>query len=42
MIGVVDYDTGNIGSVLNMLKKVGAQAIASRTTVSKRSTTTDH
>lgn len=30
MIGVVDYDTGNIGSVLNMLKKVGAQAIASR------------
>lgn len=30
MIGVVDYDTGNIGSVLNMLKKVGAQAFASR------------
>lgn len=30
MIGVVDYDTGNIGSVLNMLKKVGAQAVVSR------------
>lgn len=30
MIAVVDYDTGNVGSVLNMLKKVGAQAVVSR------------
>ncbi|MBE7366267.1 imidazole glycerol phosphate synthase subunit HisH [Ramlibacter pallidus] len=30
MIGIVDYDTGNVGSVLNMLKKVGAQAVVSR------------
>jgi len=30
MIVVVDYDTGNIGSVLNMLKKVGAKAVVSR------------
>ncbi|HEX7892062.1 MAG TPA: imidazole glycerol phosphate synthase subunit HisH [Ramlibacter sp.] len=29
-IAVVDYDTGNVGSVLNMLKKVGAQAVVSR------------
>lgn len=30
MIVIVDYDTGNVGSVLNMLKKVGAQAQISR------------
>lgn len=30
MIAVVDYDTGNVGSVLNMLKKVGAQAVVTR------------
>jgi glutamine amidotransferase len=30
MIVVIDYDTGNIGSVLNMLKKVGAKAVVSR------------
>lgn len=30
MIAVVDYDTGNVGSVLNMLKKVGASAVLSR------------
>ena len=30
MIVVVDYDTGNVGSVLNMLKKVGAKAQVSR------------
>jgi glutamine amidotransferase len=30
MIVVVDYDTGNVGSVLNMLKKVGAKALVSR------------
>jgi glutamine amidotransferase len=30
MIAVVDYDTGNVGSVLNMLKKVGAKAQVSR------------
>ncbi|MDD3334861.1 MAG: imidazole glycerol phosphate synthase subunit HisH [Eubacteriales bacterium] len=28
MIGVLDYGIGNIGSILNMLKKVGAQACA--------------
>lgn len=28
MIGVLDYGIGNIGSILNMLKKVGAQAQA--------------
>lgn len=26
MIVVIDYDCGNIGSILNMLKKIGAQA----------------
>lgn len=36
MIGVVDYDTGNIGSVLNMLKKVGARAVVSRDPVELR------
>jgi glutamine amidotransferase len=30
VIVVVDYDTGNVGSVLNMLKKAGAQAQVSR------------
>lgn len=30
MIAIVDYDTGNVGSVLNMLKKVGAKAVISR------------
>lgn len=30
MIVVIDYDTGNVGSVLNMLKKVGAKAVVSR------------
>ncbi len=30
MIVVIDYDMGNIGSVLNMLKKVGAEAKLSR------------
>lgn len=30
MIAVVDYDTGNVGSVLNMLKKAGAEAQVSR------------
>lgn len=30
MIAIVDYDTGNVGSVLNMLKKVGAKAVVSR------------
>lgn len=29
MITVVDYGAGNIGSVLNMIRKVGGQAIAS-------------
>jgi len=29
-IVVVDYDTGNVGSVLNMLRKVGARAEVSR------------
>lgn len=29
MIVVVDYGTGNLGSILNMLRKVGAQAVAS-------------
>lgn len=29
MITVIDYGVGNIGSVLNMIKKVGGQAIAS-------------
>jgi imidazole glycerol-phosphate synthase subunit HisH len=29
MIVVIDYGMGNIGSILNMLKKVGAKAIAS-------------
>ena len=26
MIGVLDYGIGNIGSILNMLKKTGAKA----------------
>ena len=26
MIGVLDYGIGNIGSILNMLKKAGAEA----------------
>lgn len=30
LIVVVDYDTGNVGSVLNMLKKAGARAVLSR------------
>lgn len=30
MILVIDYDMGNVGSVLNMLKKVGAEARLSR------------
>ena len=28
MIGVLDYGIGNIGSILNMLKKAGAEAVA--------------
>lgn len=28
MIGVLDYGIGNIGSILNMLKKIGAEACA--------------
>src|SRR3989344_7733337 len=28
MIAVIDYRTGNIGSILNMLKKIGAEAAA--------------
>lgn len=31
MIGVLDYGVGNIGSILNMLRKVGAQGRAVRT-----------
>ncbi len=27
MIGVIDYGMGNLGSIMNMLKKVGAEAI---------------
>lgn len=30
MIAIVDYDVGNVGSVLNMLKKVGAKAHITR------------
>ncbi len=30
MIAIVDYDIGNVGSVLNMLRKVGAQAQITR------------
>ena len=29
MITIVDYGVGNLGSILNMLKKVGAKAQAS-------------
>lgn len=32
MIVVVDYGAGNIGSVLNMIRKVGGQAVASSNT----------
>ena len=28
MTGVLDYGIGNIGSILNMIKKVGAQGAA--------------
>lgn len=31
MTGVLDYGIGNIGSILNMIKKVGAQGAAVRT-----------
>ena len=31
MTGVMDYGIGNIGSILNMIKKVGAQGAAVRT-----------
>ena len=31
MIGVLDYGVGNIGSILNMIKKVGAEGIAVQT-----------
>ena len=30
MTGVLDYGIGNIGSILNMIKKVGAQGAAVR------------
>jgi glutamine amidotransferase len=30
MIAIVDYDVGNVGSVLNMLRKVGAEATITR------------
>lgn len=30
MIAIVDYDAGNVGSVLNMLIKVGAEAVITR------------
>lgn len=30
MIAVIDYDTGNVASVLNMLRRVGADAVVSR------------
>lgn len=30
MITIVDYGVGNLGSIINMLKKVGVKAIASR------------
>ena len=30
MIAIVDYDVGNVGSVLNMLRKVGAKAEITR------------
>ncbi len=30
MIAVVDYDVGTVGSVLNMLRKVGAKAVITR------------
>lgn len=36
MIAVVDYDTGNVGSVLNMLRKIGAEAIVTRDPTSLR------
>jgi glutamine amidotransferase len=29
MIVIVDYGVGNLGSIINMLKKAGAKAIAS-------------
>jgi len=29
MIVIIDYDMGNLGSILNMLKRIGAQAIIS-------------
>jgi len=29
MIVIIDYKTGNLGSILNMFKKIGAEAIAS-------------
>ena len=31
MTGVLDYGIGNIGSILNMIKKVGAQGAAVQT-----------
>ena len=31
MIGVIDYGIGNIGSILNMLKKIGVQARSVKT-----------
>ena len=31
MIGVIDYGIGNIGSILNMLKKIGVEANSVRT-----------
>jgi glutamine amidotransferase len=30
MIAIIDYDMGNIGSVANMLKKIGAKAVITR------------
>ena len=31
MTGVMDYGIGNIGSILNMIRKVGAQGVPVRT-----------
>lgn len=39
MIAIVDYDVGNVGSVLNMLRKVGAKAQITRDPALLRSAT---
>lgn len=36
MIAVVDYDIGNVGSVFNMLRKAGAEALITRDPVALR------